>query len=139
MAKIAANITTTQAPQTDTSFSEQKVNVSSGPVSVLPPDVSLETHAVQPGAPKSAAVWVPMTKFEDDLKSALKNFIDTTMEGVKYPQNFRGRTKAIDFFFSGTATKSIKPSEIGHFRLVFSYPANITSTTTNTNTTTQTA
>lgn len=125
MAKTNVDITTTQTPATDTSFSEQPVNSHSGPTIVLPPNVSLEAHAIQPSNPVNAAIWTPMTKFEEDLKSALINFIDTTMEGVKYNKDFSGRKKEIDFFYYGTSTKSVKPSEIGHFKLEFSYPPNI--------------
>lgn len=134
MAK-SVNVTTTQAPATDSSFSEQKVNSNSGPTPVLPPNVSLETNAVQPTKVQDAAIWAPMGKFEEDLKVALKDFIDTTMEGVKYPPNFRGRTKVMEFFFSGTATKSIRPSEVGHFRVLFSYPPNISNQNSINNTT----
>ena len=126
MAKNVVDITSTQTPATDTSFSEQKINANSGPTPVLPPGVSLESNGVQPTKPKSAAIWSPIEKFDDSLKAALIDFVDTTMEGVKYPKDFRGRTKAIDFFFYGTATKSIRPAEVGHFRLVFGYPPNIT-------------
>ncbi len=126
MAKLNVDITTTKTPATDTKFSEQKVNSNSGPVPVLPLNVSLESNAIQPVKPQNAAVWVPLTTFEDDLKTALIDFIDTTMEGVKYNKDFTGRSKQIDFFYYGTSTKSVKPSEIGHFQLVFSYPPNIT-------------
>ena len=125
MAKTVVNITDTQSPQTDSTFSEQKANASIGPVSVLPPNTSLETNAVQPVTVKDAAIWKPMAKFDDDLKKALVGFIDTTKEGVRVSQSFKGRTKILDFFFNGTATKSVRPSEIGHFRLIFSYPPNV--------------
>ena len=125
MAKTVVNITDTQSPQTDATFSEQKANTSIGPVSVLPPNTSLETNAVQPVTVKDAAIWKPMAKFDDDLKKALVGFIDTTKEGVRVSQSFKGRTKILDFFFNGTATKSVRPSEIGHFRLIFSYPPNV--------------
>lgn len=140
MANTSINITTTQAPGTDPSFSEQKVNSNTGPTPVMPPNTSLETNAVQPVKVQDAAIWVPMTQFEDDLKGALKAFIDTTKEGVKYAPNFKGRTKIMEFFFSGTATKSVRPSEVGYFRLIFSYPPNISGTvnTSSTPTGTQT-
>lgn len=125
MAKTTVDITTTKTPATDSRFSEQKVNSQTGPVPVLQPNVSLEANAVQPLNPKNAAIWNPMTTFEDDLKTALVDFIDTTMEGVKYNKDFNGRSKQIDFFFNGIATKSVRPSEIGHFTLKFSYPPNI--------------
>jgi hypothetical protein len=133
MATTNINITTTKTPATDTNFSEQAVNSSSGPAPVLAPGVSLESHAIQPVSPKNVAVWNPMTTFEADLKTALINFIDTTMEGVKYTQDFNGRSKQFDFFYYGTDTKSIKPAEIGHFSLIFSYPPNITNQATNIN------
>jgi len=138
MANSTVNITTTQAPASDSSFSEQQINSNTGPTPVLPPNTSLENNAVQPIKSQDAAVWTPMTQFEDGLKTALKDFVDTTMEGVKYAQDFRGRTKIMNFYFTGTATKSIKPSEIGTFRIIFSYPPNIASqNTTVTNTSTQ--
>lgn len=127
MAKLNVDITTTKTPATDANFSEQKINSNSGPTPLLKPGISLEANAIQPVKPQAAAVWVPMTTFEEGLKTALINFIDTTMEGVKYNKNFSGRSKQIDFFYYGTSTKSIRPSEIGHFKLVFSYPPNITS------------
>jgi len=125
MAKTTLDITTTQTPATASDFSEQQVNSLSGPEPVLSPNVSLEANAIQPVNPQNAAIWVPMTKFEEGLKTALIDFIDTTMEGVKYNKNFNGRAKEIDFFFYGTSTKSVRPSEIGHFKLIFSYPPNI--------------
>jgi len=125
MARTVVNITDSQTPATDSSFSEQKANVSIGPTAVLPPNTSLESNAVQPVKVQDAAIWKPMTKFDDGLKQALIGFTDTTKEGVKASQSFKGRTKILDFFFDGTATKSVRPSEIGHFRLIFSYPPNI--------------
>lgn len=125
MARTVINITNSQSPAQDSLFSEQKANVSIGPTPVLPPNTSLETNAVQPVKVQDAAMWNPMTKFDDGLKQALIAFTDTTKEGVKVAQSFKGRTKILDFFFSGTATKSVRPSEIGHFRLIFTYPPNI--------------
>lgn len=125
MATKTVNITTDQSPSTDSSFAEQKANANLGPTPVLSPQTSLETNAIQPTSVQNAAIWTPMTTFEDGLKTALIDFIDTTKEGVKFNKNFKGRSKILDFFFSGTATKSIKPSEIGHFRLVLKYPPNI--------------
>ena len=133
MALKTINIATTKVPEIDTKFSEQVVNSNIGPTPVLPANVSLESHAIQPIEPKNAAVWSPMTAFDSGLKTALINFIDTTMEGVKYAQNFSGRAKKIDFFFYGTTTKSVKPSEVGHFQLVLSYPPNITNQNININ------
>jgi len=125
MAKAIVNITDSQSPQTDSTFSEQKANTSIGPTAVLPPNTSLETNAVQPVTVQDAAIWKPMAKFDDGLKQALIGFVDTTKEGVRVSQSFKGRTKILDFFFNGTATKSVRPSEIGHFRLMFSYPPNV--------------
>jgi len=119
------NITDSQSPSQDSKFSEQKANTSIGPTAVLAPNTSLETNAVQPTKVQDAAIWKPMAKFDDGLKLALVGFTDTTKEGVRVSQSFRGRTKILDFFFNGTATKSVRPSEIGHFRLMFSYPPNV--------------
>jgi hypothetical protein len=124
MAKTNIDITATKTPATDSNFSEKQIDSIIGPIPILPPNVSLESHAIQPLSPKNAAVWNPLTTFEDGLKAALIDFVDTTMEGVKYSKNFAGRKKVIDFFYYGTATKSVAPSEIGHFSLVFSYPPN---------------
>ncbi len=135
MAKLTIDITSTQTPQTDAKFSEQKVNATSGPSPVLAPNLSLESNAMQKVKPQAAAIWAPMTTFEDGLKLALIDFVDTTMEGVKYNKNFNGRSKQIDFFYSGTSTKSVKPGEIGHFKLIFSYPPNVTNQNTTINTT----
>jgi hypothetical protein len=121
MALKTINIATTKVPEIDTKFSEQVVNSNIGPTPVLPANVSLESHAIQPIEPKNAAVWSPMTAFDSGLKTALINFIDT------------GRAKKIDFFFYGTTTKSVKPSEVGHFQLVLSYPPNITNQNININ------
>lgn len=125
MASKILNITKLKIPAIDTKFSEQVINKNLGPTPVLPPNVSLEANAVEPIVPKNVAIWDVMTTFDEGLKTALINFIDTTMEGVKYNKSFSGRNKAIDLFFYGTATKSIKPSEIGHFKLEFKYPPNI--------------
>ena len=124
MAKTNIDITVSKIPAKDSNFSEQQVNSITGPTPVLPPNVSLESHAMQPLNPKNVAIWNPMTTFEDDLKAALIDFTDTTMEGIKYSKNFGGREKVIDFFFYGTDTKSVMPSEIGHFSLIFKYPPN---------------
>jgi len=136
MAKSVVNITDSQTPAIDSAFSEQKANVSIGPTAVLPPNTSLESNAVQPVKVQDAAIWKPMAKFDDGLKQALINFTDTTKEGVKVSQSFKGRAKILDFFFDGTATKSVRPSEIGHFRLIFSYPPNINVATATVTTTT---
>ena len=125
MASKTVNITTEQSPVTDSKFSEQKANANLGPEPVLSSNVSLEKNALQPVVLQNAAIWNPMTAFEEDLKTALVDFIDTTKEGVKFNKNFRGRAKILDFFFTGTATKSVRPAEVGHFRLVLSYPPNI--------------
>lgn len=127
MASNTVDITTSQTPATDTNFSERVVNTITGPTPILAPNLSLEANAVQPPQPKDAAIWKPLTAFDNDVKAALKEFVDTTMEGVKYSQSFSGRAKIVDFFFYGTSTKSVRPSEVGHFRLVISYPPNITS------------
>nr|QBM02828.1 hypothetical protein [uncultured archaeon] len=133
MAKSILNITTSKIPATDSTFAEQAVNSHSGPTPVLPPNVSLESKAIQPVSSKNAAIWNHMTAFDDGLKAALIEFIDTTMEGVKYNKSFSGRAKIIDFFFYGTSTKSVKPSEIGHFKLEFKYPPNIINQSTSIN------
>jgi hypothetical protein len=126
MAKLTVDITSTQTPSTDTKFSEQKVNTISGPTPVLKAGTSLESNALPKIKPQMAAIWNPLTTFEEGLKTALIEFIDTTMEGVKYNKSFNGRSKQIDFFYYGTSTKSVRPSEIGHFKLIFSYPPNVT-------------
>ncbi len=126
MAKSTVDITASQTPLTDSKFSEQKINSNSGPTPVLPQGTSLESSASQRVAPQLAAIWQPMTTFEAGLKQALIDFVDTTMEGVKYNKNFSGREKEINFFYYGTSTKSVRPSEIGHFKLIFKYPPNIT-------------
>lgn len=134
MAKTTVDITSTQTPATDTTFSEQKINSTSGPTPVLKPRTSLEANAAQKISPQMAAIWNPMTTFEEGLKTALIDFIDTTMEGVKYNKNFNGRSKQIDFFYYGTSTKSVRPSEIGHFRLILKYPPNVVNQSANINT-----
>lgn len=135
MSRKILNITTKKTPALDTKFAEQLINSNSGPTPVLPPNVSLEANAVQPEVPKDAAIWNHLPAFDEGLKTALIDFIDTTMEGVKYNKSFSGRAKIIDFFFYGTSTKSIKPSEIGHFQLKFSYPPNIVNQNSKINTT----
>jgi hypothetical protein len=52
----------------------------------------------------------------------LIDFIDTTKEGTKAAQSRYGRKKMLKYNFVGTATKSIKPGEIGEFTVVMSYP-----------------
>jgi hypothetical protein len=126
MARLTAlNITTSKVPLADKVFSEQIPNAIIGPAAVLPNNVSLETSAIQPPLPQSAAIWTPMTAFDDDLKAALVEWIDTTREGVKVAKNFSGRAKTMEFFFQGSATKSVRPAEIGYFKVTFKYPANI--------------
>lgn len=119
------NITSSKVPLADRAFSEQVANVRIGPALVLPSNLSLETAAIQPPLPQSAAIWTPMTAFDDDLKAALVQWIDTTREGVKVAKNFSGRAKTMEFFFQGSATKSVRPGEIGYFKVTFKYPANI--------------
>jgi hypothetical protein len=75
--------------------------------------------------PKTVNTWKVMDKFDEGLKNALIEFIDTTKEGVKAPHSVRGRTKIITFNYQGTATKSVQPGEIGEFQLVLSYPAQL--------------
>jgi len=121
----ALNITSSKVPLADKAFTEQVPNTRIGPVSVLPSNVSLETSAIQPPLPQTAAIWTPMTAFDDDLKAALVEWIDTTKEGVKVAKNFSGRAKTMEFFFQGSATRSVRPGEIGYFKVTFKYPANI--------------
>lgn len=135
MAKLNLNITKKKVPEIDSKFAEQIINSESGPTPVLPANVSLEANAIQIDVAKNAALWNPMTAFDDGLKTALINFIDTTMEGVKHNKDFAGRTKVVDFFFYGTSTKSIKPAEVGHFKLEFKYPPNITNQSSSINNT----
>jgi hypothetical protein len=138
MAAKFINITQVNSPTIQADFSEKISNSNLGPLPLLSQGTSLESNAIQPIAPVNAAVWSPMTSFEQGLKDALVNWIDTTMENVKYPKDFGGRKKIMDFFYSGTATKSMFPGEIGHFQLIFSYPPNITNTNSTTTTTNST-
>lgn len=123
MAKFL-NISTESVPRVAPNFSEQAINTQVGPAPVLPPGTSLEANAIQPTQVQNAAVWTPMATFDAGLQSALINWINTTKDGVVYPQNFNGRAKVMDFFFTGSETKSLMPDEIGHFKVTFSYPPN---------------
>jgi hypothetical protein len=116
------DISTAKAPATDGTFSTLSTPAYIGPEPVLSPDQTLATNAVQPTAPVNVAVWTVMDKFDDGLKKALMNFIDTTKEGVKIPQDFKGRTKVMDFYFVGTSSQSVAPAEIGAFSFEMSYP-----------------
>lgn len=140
------NITATPVRAVDTSFSELAPKANIGPVAVLPANVSLEANAVTPPEVSSVATWVTMDAFDDGLKKAVIDFIDTTKEGVTAPHTIRGREKIMTFNFFGTGTKSIAPGEIGEFTVAFAYPPGATSTTSsvatstvNTSTTNNTA
>lgn len=112
-----------------TEFTELPPKFNIGPAIVLPPNVSLETNALPTPPVQTVATWKAMDRFDEDLKKAILDFIDTTKEGVKAPHTNGGRTKTLTFDFFGTGTKSIRPGEIGEFYLTFSYPPGATSTT----------
>lgn len=106
----------------DTNFSEMQAQSNIGPTNVLPPNTSLENNALPNANVQTVAVWTVMDKFDENLKKAIVDFIDTTKEGVKAPHTKLSRTKTLTFDFFGTGTKAIRPGEIGEFYLTFSYP-----------------
>lgn len=126
------NINETTSRGTDGDFTELQAKGNIGPVPVLPPNVSLEDNASSTTTPSVVATWKVMDKFDDGLKKAIVDFIDTTKEGVKASNTRSGRNKILTFNFFGTGTKSIKPGEIGEFSVVFSYPPGATSSTSTT-------
>lgn len=130
MAKLSiVNITATPVRGIDASFSELIPKANIGPVPILPANVSLEANAIHLPVVHNVATWVTMDAFDDGLKKAVIDFIDTTKEGVTASHTIRGRQKIMTFNFFGTGTKSIAPGEIGEFQVVFSYPPGATSTT----------
>jgi hypothetical protein len=130
------NITATPSRGTDSSFTELQPKANIGPVPVLPPNTSLEDNARPLPPVETVATWKVMDKFDEGLKKAIIDFIDTTKEGVKAPNTRGGRNKILTFNFYGTGTKSIKPGEIGEFTITFSYPPGATSSTSTTSTVT---
>jgi hypothetical protein len=137
MAKLSlVNITATPVRAVDSSFSELVPKANIGPVPILPANVSLEVDAIHPPDVHNVATWVTMDSFDDGLKKAVIDFIDTTKEGVTAPHTIRGRQKIMTFNFFGTGTKSVAPGEIGEFQVVFSYPPGATSTTSSVSTST---
>ena len=130
------NITANPIRATDVSFSELVPKANIGPIAVLPRNISLEANAINKPEVQSVATWVAMDSFDDGLKKAVIDFIDTTREGVTAAHTVRGREKIMTFNFYGTGTKSIVPGEIGEFTVVFSYPPGATSTTSSVSTST---
>lgn len=123
------HISTTKGRGTDGSFVELPVKGNIGPISVLPENTSLESEGRQAAEVQTVATWKVMDSFDDGLKKAVIDFIDTTKEGVTAPHTVKGREKVLTFNFFGTGTKSIAPGEIGEFTVIFSYPPGATSTT----------
>jgi hypothetical protein len=116
-----------KAPFLDPNFSEIK------PVQTLGPQLPRLTtppEAIQLAIPVEKVIvnpqqvitWEPMRTFDEGLRTALIDWIDTTKEGEKAPFSKSGRAKKMTFNFFGTATKMLKPGEIGEFTVVFSYP-----------------
>lgn len=87
---------------------------------------------VNPTPPQQIYSWTVMDKFDDGLRKALINFINTTKEGQILAPTSGGRTKKMDFYFKGTPSIDLKPGEIGSFSVVFSYPPGANSTAVNT-------
>jgi hypothetical protein len=123
------NIPPRETRGTDSDFTELQPKGNIGPIPILPPNTSLEDNARQAAPVETVATWKIMDVFDDGLRKAILDFIDTTREGVKAPQTRGGRSKIMTFNFYGTGTKSIKPGEIGEFSVVFSYPPGAKSST----------
>ena len=137
MAKTSiVNITVTPVRAVDSSFSELTPKANIGPVPILPVNTSLEADAISIPVVRNVATWVTMDAFDEGLRKAVIDFIDTTKEGVTAPHTIRGREKVMTFNFYGTGTKSVAPGEIGEFTVVFSYPPGATSTTSSVSTST---
>src|ERR1035437_5029483 len=96
------NINKAETPATDVNFTLLQAPQSLGPHAVLPIGHALATNVVPTVQPVNIATWNVMSNFDAGLKNALINFIDTTKEGVKYPQIPQGRTKTISFTFLGS-------------------------------------
>ena len=126
------NIDTNQSPSVDTSFTPLKPAADSsflGPEPVLPDNTTLQETPTTTNQPVNVATWSVMDRFDDGLRNALLNFIDTTKEGEKLAQSLKGRKKTLSFVFVGTATQSIAPGEIGTFDFSMSYPPGAGTTT----------
>lgn len=106
----------------DSDFAELVPTSSIGPVPIRTTTTSTENVAITPPPAQTVATWSVMDKFDQGLKNALIDFINTTKEGVKFPSSQKGRQKKLIFYFYGTNADSVKPDEVGTFNLVFSYP-----------------
>jgi len=89
---------------------------------------------------KNVVNWETMDAFDNNLRDAIKLFVDTTKDGVVLSPAVGGRSKKLDFQFTASPSKEVSPGEIGTFSLVFSYPpgANVASINTSPATSTTT-
>jgi hypothetical protein len=128
MGKAAVNIAT-QGRQISSNFSEQNPSRTIGPLATESAQVASngESISVTDASLNSTIInWQPMSRFTEELKNAVIDWIDTTKEGVKVAhEGMQGRQKTMIFDFYGNATKSVKPGEIGQFNVIFSYPPTV--------------
>lgn len=106
--------------QTQNNFSEQIPPVQVGPS----PSQNGSGEAVSVNNETITQInrWKVMTTADEGLKNALYDWINTTKDGVRVAPNVtNGRTKKLTFNFYGNIGKSIMPSEIGEFNIMFSY------------------
>ena len=122
MALQTININKSASPATNKTFTLLQPTQTLGPTPVLNQGQTLAANVVPTTPTVNIATWNVMANFDAGLKAALINFIDTTKEGVKYPQVPQGRTKTINFTFQGSVTQSVAPGEMGIFSLSMSYP-----------------
>lgn len=71
----------------------------------------------------TTTTWTAISAFDDQVKEAVKDFIDTPEGGSKLPRNAAGRSKSFTFDFKCEPTPKYTENEIGTFTLVLSYPA----------------
>lgn len=68
-------------------------------------------------------IWTPMTQFDEDLKNAVVDFIDTEKNGNKLSfDDKNGRTKTLPFTFFSETYKQLGSGEVGSFDLILKYP-----------------
>lgn len=130
--RFVDNVSANPAPLLQQNFTKLVPDTIVGPVAAISTaavPITLNTGALSQAIAittktQTVVSWETISAFDNDLRSALKDFIDTNKEGVVALPSLAGRSKKLDFTFIGSPSNTISPGEIGSFILEFSYPPN---------------
>lgn len=122
-----ANLKLDPARKLDKNFSKTPFTRRLGPIPAENDTSTLQTIQNEGNQDVKVNKWEPMDTFDEGLRQALINWINTTKEGREV-NNLSGstRTKRIDFQFYGNPSKDLVGcGDIGKYSIIFKYTRRI--------------